>query len=286
MRILVAVTTIAALLACTGAPQTSEGPSAQPAPNTAAPAPEPAKAPAAASDIPLYSPTPLQRDALESKTLRELSLMRNTIFARVGNPFNKPWLREYFAGQPWYTPKPRAELERLSEVDRQNAALIAEVESSISADELNRRKNDLISKEGELTAEEIIELELLSVAFGQYIAKSERDAALRNPLEDPSVLDRKLKPAQIADLSRRDLRIARNTIFARHGRQFQSPVLAAWFAQKGWYDIDPNYSDAMLTEIDKANINLLKAREEELGGAMTDADHAIEDSMGGGMFAA
>lgn len=277
---------LAALLACTGSGSPSPEPSEPPAPpspaqgqeTAAQPAPRPEAQPAAAVDIPYYSATPLQRSALEGLTLRELSLWRNTIYARVGNPFNKKWLHDYFSAQPWYEPLPRAQLERLTEVDRRNAALIAEVEASMSRKVLRERKQSLLTArmDGGLLPHEAIELELVSAALGEYAGDPSVPAEQRSPLEDPSVLDKRLTPAQISDLSRRDLRLARNTIFARHGRAFQSPILEDWFSQKTWYKVDPKYSDSRLSEVDKANIALLKAREEELGGALTDEDHDYE----------
>jgi hypothetical protein len=208
----------------------------------------------------------------------------------VGNPFNKKWLHDYFSTQPWYKPLPRAELERLTEVDRRNAALIAEVEASIPRDELRKRKNGMLEVRANMGSAfccgDAIELELLSAALGEYAGDPGVPESQRSPLEDPNVLQRKLTSAQIDDLSRRDLRLARNTIFARYGRAFQSPILQDWFSQKTWYVIDPKYSDSRLTEIDKANIDLLKARENELGGPLTDEDHAFEEAMAQGMGAA
>jgi hypothetical protein len=221
-------------------------------------------------------------------TLRELALRRNTIYARVGNPFNKKWLHDHFAAQSWYKPLPRAELERLSEVDRRNAALIAEVESSRPAAQLRERKAELLEMrtaqgEGFCCS---LELELVSAALGEYAGDPSVPPSQRSPLEDPDVLERELTAAQISDLSRRDLRLARNTIFARYGRAFQSPILQDWFSQKAWYAVDPKYSDSRLTAVDKANLALLQAREDELGGPLTDDDHAFEEAMAQGMAGA
>src|SRR4051794_17011842 len=45
---------------------------------------------------------------LEKKTLRELSILRNTIYARYGwDGYRKPWLRDYFHTQPWFKPNPK-----------------------------------------------------------------------------------------------------------------------------------------------------------------------------------
>ena len=58
----------------------------------------------AAADPPraLYYDRALTPADLQGRTLRELALMRNTIYARAGHPFRKKWLRDYFTAQPWY----------------------------------------------------------------------------------------------------------------------------------------------------------------------------------------
>ncbi len=61
------------------------------------------------------------------------------------------------------------------------------------------------------------------------------------------------------------LRLARNEIFARRGRLFTSAELKEYFEAKDWYEgvIKPeDFSDSMLSEIEKENIDLIKAREE------------------------
>jgi len=55
---------------------------------------------ARADDRPLYYTRALTAADLDGRTLRELTLMRNTIYARAGHPFRKKWLHDYFAAQP------------------------------------------------------------------------------------------------------------------------------------------------------------------------------------------
>ena len=45
---------------------------------------------------PLYYDRALTPADLQGRTLRELTLMRNTVYARAGHPFRKKWLRDYF----------------------------------------------------------------------------------------------------------------------------------------------------------------------------------------------
>src|SRR5690606_18178978 len=101
-----------------------------------APALEDAAARAASAEPGLYFDRPITPADLEARTLRELSLMRNTIFARAGNQFRKKWLRDHFTAQPWYEPLPELDESRISELDRNNAKLIAAAEASVSRADL------------------------------------------------------------------------------------------------------------------------------------------------------
>lgn len=46
---------------------------------------------------------------------------------------------------------------------------------------------------------------------------------------------RKLKKSDLAGLSKEELRLARNEIYARHGRLFQDPALQDYFDSQSWY---------------------------------------------------
>ena len=62
--------------------------------------------------------------------------------------------------------------------------------------------------------------------------------------------------SDLMDLSLAELRIARNEIFARHGRQFWDPLLNKWFYSKQWYlNIPIKYSPS---EFDNMNSPLSK----------------------------
>ena len=56
----------------------------------------------------------------------------------------------------------------------------------------------------------------------------------------PFSSQRPINDADLNGLSLAELRIARNEIFARHGRQFRDPLLNQWFYSKGWYLSIPN----------------------------------------------
>lgn len=53
------------------------------------------------------------------------------------------------------------------------------------------------------------------------------------------------------------LAYARNEIFARHGRPFTNPVYQEYFEQFDWYRTNSNYSDDLLTESDRRDIEII-----------------------------
>jgi len=166
---------------------------------------------------PLYYDRALAAEDLDGRTLRDLSLMRNTIFARGGNPFRKPWLRAYFGAQPWYHALAQTDDAKLTAIDHANARLIADREASFARDQLLAMK-DAIAAKGAPSAEDEVELALISTRLGTWVggdAPAAAGDAPRSPLEDPSRLDALLTLDDLESLSRRDLRILRNTVYAR-----------------------------------------------------------------------
>ena len=72
---------------------------------------------------------------------------------------------------------------------------------------------------------------------------------------------REITASDLTGLSLAELRIARNEIFARHGRQFKDPLLNQWFYSKSWYlGISAKYSP---DEFDRNNPNPLSSVEQK-----------------------
>lgn len=70
-----------------------------------------------------------------------------------------------------------------------------------------------------------------------------------------------LSEDDVAYLSTSDLRLARNEIYARHGRMFDDQTLQAYFDSCSWYSptIAPeDFTEGMLNQYEKANIELIK----------------------------
>jgi hypothetical protein len=78
---------------------------------------------------------------------------------------------------------------------------------------------------------------------------------------DYSRLGRLLTKEDVLELTKAQLRIYRNAVYARHGRSFQSPDLQALFNGYDWYKKNPAYTDGLLTETDRKNIKILQGME-------------------------
>jgi WD40 repeat protein len=125
--------------------------------------------------------------------------------------------------------------------------------------------------------DERIEALLLSRALGrqqQQLAYLDVD---RTPLDAPELLDELVETATTDGMSRRDLRILRNMVYARRGRPFRSPLLRAYFERLDWYKADPAYTDDRLTPVDRRNIKLVMSAEIAAGGPLNDAGQTQEE---------
>src|SRR3990167_10278663 len=91
--------------------------------------------------------------------------------------------------------------------------------------------------------------EMLVPSFGLDIARSSE----------------KINPADIDYLSEWDLMVARNTIYALHGRIFQHKALQDYFASFPWYKPNPKYHEGLLSAIEKYNANLILQLEKKKG---------------------
>ncbi|WP_197277356.1 caspase family protein [Sphingomonas profundi] len=78
----------------------------------------------------------------------------------------------------------------------------------------------------------------------------------------PESSTRALSRAELAKLSPGELRIARNEIYARHGRIFTSPDLERYFSRFPWYRPKPA-APITLSAIEQKNVLLMQAEEKE-----------------------
>ncbi len=75
---------------------------------------------------------------------------------------------------------------------------------------------------------------------------------------------RYLSEEEVATLSPEEIRLAKNEIYARHGRIFESEDLREYFESQSWYhgEIEPeDFDESVFNEYEKANIDLLVSYE-------------------------
>ncbi len=105
----------------------------------------------------------------------------------------------------------------------------------------------------------------------EYVPQSDISGAFSDEYMDMDYMldfssDREVTEDDLEDMSLAQLRIARNEIFARHGRQFKDSMLNQWFYSKSWYlDIPakyaPDYFDSSnpnpLSKLERENVEMI-----------------------------
>lgn len=115
---------------------------------------------------------------------------------------------------------------------------------------------------------------------GEYLRMCQQAPQLRNSLQIavPGIHDHAeeyilptsslfpLDPVMLGDFSDNTLWIARNEIYARHGRQFTNGYLQQYFNRCTWYEgeIPPQeFQESVLSQVERDNLKLLSAAEKE-----------------------
>jgi hypothetical protein len=76
--------------------------------------------------------------------------------------------------------------------------------------------------------------------------------------------DKLISPQMLHGLSLNELRLLRNEIYARHGRQFQAEWLQQYFWGQPWYQPDENFKDEDVSGADKQNVETIVAYEKKI----------------------
>ena len=72
-------------------------------------------------------------------------------------------------------------------------------------------------------------------------------------------------------MSQEEILLARNEMYARHGRKFNTPEIHDYFIEQPWYTeiYEPEEFDSMANEVfneyEKENINIIVNYEEKMG---------------------
>lgn len=95
------------------------------------------------------------------------------------------------------------------------------------------------------------------------------------PINDyviPDSSSRVISESEITSLTPWQLKVARNEIYARHGRPFVHKDLQCYFATQNWYAVDPNYSETSLSYTENKNVATILNYEEKIGSSYLRVD--------------
>jgi hypothetical protein len=76
--------------------------------------------------------------------------------------------------------------------------------------------------------------------------------------------DKLISPQMLHGLSLNELRLLRNEVYARHGRQFQAQWLSQYFYSQPWYQPNESFKDEELSGPDKQNVETIVAYEKKI----------------------
>ncbi|MBV7507658.1 YARHG domain-containing protein [Bacillus sp. sid0103] len=97
--------------------------------------------------------------------------------------------------------------------------------------------------------------------FGTSTSKPPRDSSSEYIFPDSDFV--RLTMSELVPLTPRQLRLARNEIYARHGYIFESDDLRIYFSNTSWYFPDPSYDGTTLNAVEKYNVKLIQDREKD-----------------------
>jgi serine/threonine-protein kinase len=95
---------------------------------------------------------------------------------------------------------------------------------------------------------------------GMFSSTSNYDAVESRLLRGESI-----GMSDLGGMSADELRRLRNTVYARHGRMFNTPELQRYFDSRPWYTRRLDYGEQDLTSVDKRNLNVIMAAEKGAG---------------------
>lgn len=193
----------------------------------------------------------LSQSEVNALTLQAICYAKNEIYARHGRMFHSQELTDYFNSKTWYSGTIQPESFSPSVFNSYETANI----DLLSNTEKSRQAGGYVLDQPGYNIYAVGGTSLYA-GGNEYI------------FGDSDV--RYLTDAEVSSLSCQMACYAKNEIYARHGRIFQSQELKDYFNSKSWYNgtISPeNFSASVFNKYETANIEALKNREFSLNPA-------------------
>jgi hypothetical protein len=104
---------------------------------------------------------------------------------------------------------------------------------------------------------------LVALAFlaASLPALGAQDANAFDKLKTLDFKQQRLTREQLKDLSPWDLQMLRGIVFGRHGRVFKDRDIQSYLRDQEWYKPNPGFTNALLSETERANLDLIREAE-------------------------
>jgi hypothetical protein len=259
-------------------------------------------------DMRVYQNKALTRRKLGTHTNAEWTVLAAEVEAIHGKRFDDdPWLQQYFDERYWYQPAEHYNPKGLSAIELKNLQLIDTIRRQerkvaiapgdmelfenkviaetmlrgLSLHELRLLRNEIYARHGR-----VFKTLWLQQYFGGQVwydpneefKDEELTGADKTNVETIVAYENKLhnqlstKPitrALLNGLFVEDVQKMRDEIYARHGKVFKNEWTQKYFASFDWYKLDPKYTDASLSAVEKANLTTIAAYEKRAVSAMS-----------------
>jgi len=188
----------------------------------------------------------------------DMRLLRAAIYARHGKIFKEADLTEYFSRFGWYKPERDNVDELLNSVERANIAYIDQYSGSNLGGGDMQLVNDLTPP----NTQNVQSKRERSASAAASTGRSRfGHVGFTNDYSD-IVCYQYLTDEDVCNLTGPELRILRNTIYARHGRRFKSKDLQQYFSGFSWYNPRVNeVNPREFSAVEKHNIALIQRYE-------------------------
>lgn len=125
-----------------------------------------------------------------------------------------------------------------------------------------------------LSAIEWQNLDTITVALTRQLGRAVSPGMMHLFARTP-LTERSLEHVSIADL-----RLLRNEVYARHGREFKNDWVRRRMEQEPWYHRRPDFVESELSDVERANIALITRREAALHDELATRELTVPEVMG------
>jgi len=220
---------------------------------------------------------------------------------------DEPWLQQYFEQRYWYSANEKYDAKKLSVIERKNLEVLSGAQKKqrrvallpgdmeffenktiseqmlqgLSLHELRLLRNEIYARHGRMFRAEWLQQYFYTQPwynpdenFKDEQLSGNDKLNVETIVKYENRIHEELSTTPIArtlleGLFLEDASQMRQEIYARHGKVFKEPWLQKYFSSFAWYQADPDFTEANLTEVEKKNIAAIAAYEKRAVTAMS-----------------